>query len=188
MSGFPGDWALCGGWAVDAWLGRENREHQDVDIAVFHDDQSALYAHTAGWKLIGHDDEVPDDSDEPWNGRTLTFPAHIHARGDDGFELEFHLNERAGDAWLFSREPLVSLPLRQCVRPSPWGIRAVVPEVIVYYKALPPGWRGSRPELRPHDQGDLFLLLPLLDRAQRDWVHDAISRTDPGHPWLAELA
>ena len=34
-------WALCGGWAVDAWLGRVTREHLDVDLSVFEEDQAA---------------------------------------------------------------------------------------------------------------------------------------------------
>jgi hypothetical protein len=187
MSGFAPQWALCGGWAVDAWFGRETRKHLDVDVAVFHDDQFAVYNHMAGWELIGHDDEVAEDSKESWHGRQLVLPAHIHAHAHDGFELEFHLNERIDGAWVFSREPPVFMPLAECVRPSRWGVPAVVPEVILFYKALPPGWRGSRPELRPHDHSDFSLLLRLLNKAQRGWVAHAISSIDARHPWLPQL-
>ena len=189
MSGFAPTWALCGGWAVDAWLGRESRDHVDVDIAVFDDDQGAILNHMAvGWSLIGHDDTVADDSEESWDGRQLFLPAHIHARAQDGFELEFHLNERRNGTWVFSRQPGVSMPLHECVRQSSWGISTVVPEVILYYKALPPGWRGSRPELRPHDHSDFSMLLPVLSNSQREWIRHAISQIDPEHSWLAQLA
>ena len=36
MSAFRPKWSLCGGWAADAWLGRQTRDHADIDIAVFH--------------------------------------------------------------------------------------------------------------------------------------------------------
>jgi hypothetical protein len=80
------------------------------------------------------------------------------------------------------------MPLRQCVAPSMWGVPVVVPEVILYYKALPPGWRGSRPALRPHDHSDFALLLPILNKTQREWIRHAISTMDPGHSWLSMLA
>jgi hypothetical protein len=165
------------------------RDHADVDIVVFEDDQAAILNHmSSGWRLIAHDDAVADDSEESWDGRRLFLPAHVHARAQDEPELEFHLNERRNGTWVFSRQPSVSMPLRDCVRQSVWGLPVVVPGVILYNKALPPGWRGSRPELRPHDHSDLSVLLPTLSKRQRDWIRSAISRIDPEHSWLQQLA
>jgi len=201
MSTFRPRWYLCGGWAVDAWLGGQTRDHADVDIAVFQDDQHAIFDHLAGWQLIGHDDNVADDSTEPWDGRRLDLPAHIHARSHDaapvtpgtgrgpGFNLEVVLNERSGRDWVFGREPRVTSPLRRCVRQSAWGLPTVVPEVILFYKANPPAWRDSaRPDLRPHDELDFLALLPHLTEKQRYWLREAISLVQPGHPWLARLS
>lgn len=65
LVGFTPTWCLCGGWAADAWLGRRTREHWDVDIAVFHGDQRAVFEDLAGWVLVGHDPNVPEDTTEP---------------------------------------------------------------------------------------------------------------------------
>ena len=187
MSTFRPRWCLCGGWAVDAWLGRQTRDHGDVDIAVFQDDQHAIFDHLAGWQLIGHDNHVADDSSESWDGRRLDLPAHIHARAHDGFNLEVLLNERSGRDWIFSREPLVTMPLRRCAQQSAWGLPTVVPEVILFYKANPPAWRDlPRPDLRPHDELDFLALLPHLTDEQRAWLRNAISLV--GHPWLTQLS
>ncbi len=52
LRGIAAPWFLCGGWAVDAWVGQQTRDHWDVDIAIFHDDQRAIFEHFAGWALI----------------------------------------------------------------------------------------------------------------------------------------
>ncbi len=189
MFTFKPEWFLCGGWAADAWLGVQTREHKDIEVTVFQEDQLALFEHLAGWPLVGHDDNVADDSSEPWNGRRLDTPAHIHARPGDGFDFEVILNERSGSEWVFSHEPRITLPLSRCTGQSAWGLPAVEPEVILYYKALPPPWRnGPRAAIRRRDERDLVAMLPRLMEAQRSWLGEAISHVDPGHPWLARLS
>ena len=189
MSAFRPKWSLCGGWAADAWLGRQTRDHADIDIAVFQDDQHAIFDHLAGWQLIGHDNHVADDSSEPWDGRRLDLPAHIHARAHDGFNLEVLLNERSSHDWIFSREPRITMPLRRCAQQSAWGLPTVVPEVILFYKANLPAWRDSaRPDLRPNDELDFLALLPHLTEKQCQWLWEAISLVHPRHPWLTQLS
>ena len=206
MSTFPGPWYLCGGWAVDAWLGRQTREHGDVDFAVFQDDQRALFDHLSGWQTIGHDNSVDDASSEPWNRRWLDLPAHIHARPEardatdgslydadqrfahNGADLDIQLNERSGEEWVLNREPRVAMPLDRCAGQSAWGVPTVVPQVILFYKAYSPVWRDTpRAAPRPHDELDFFALLPQLTADQRLWTWEAISSVDPAHPWLTQL-
>ena len=191
MSTYGSTWSLCGGWAVDAWLGRQTRDHGDIDISVFHDDQRAIFDHLAGWQLIAHDPNVPGDTSEPWDGRHLDLPAHIHGRADDarlpdrldvpaqqGFGLDIQIDERSGSDWIVSREPRIMASLRQCVRQSAWGLPTAVPEVLLFYKA-----RGF---IRRRDQLDFLALLPELTQEQHGWLRNAISLV--GHPWLAQLS
>ncbi len=202
MADFPVAWCLCGGWAIDAWLGRQTRDHQDVDVAVFHDDQRAVFEHLRGWTLVGHDHSVPGNTSEPWNGRQLGLPAHIHAsaprsdqllpeRLDDpaglGFGLEIVLNQRAGGTWVMSDEPWVSLPVVRCVRRSSWGVPTAVPEVVLFYKATAYFDDETLLSRNPKDEADFLALLPVLKEKQRAWLRDAISCVRPGHPWVAHL-
>ncbi len=186
-------WCLCGGWALDASLGRQTRDHADVDIAVFQDDQRALFDHLGGWQLIAHDPQVEDNTSEPWDGRCLVLPAHIHGRPQDarsrlpgrldapvqaGFSLDIQLNERYGADWLFSGKPRITAPLRRCVRQSGWGLPTLVPEVVLFYKAKEP---------RSQDELDFLALLPYLTAKQRHWLREAISLVHPDQPWLPQL-
>ncbi len=194
MSTFRPWWSVCGGWAVDAWIGRQARDHADVDISVFQDDQRAIFKHLASWQLIAHDLQVADDTSGSWNGRHLVLPAHIHARSPDarrslpnrldapaqaGFSLDIQLNERSGGDWIFSREPRVARSLRQGARQSAWGVPTVVLEVLLFYKSKDP---------RPHDESDFLALLPHLAEKQRYWLREAISLVHPGHQWLTQLS
>jgi hypothetical protein len=203
LLGFGPPWLLCGGWAVDAWLGRPTRRHHDVDIAVFHQDQRAIFEHLPGWALVGHDPNVPDDTTEPWNGRHLDLPAHIHvpelrsplatttAATHAAFEFEFLLNERRGSDWILNRRLDVALPLERGIQKSSWGLPTAAPEVVVFFKAggdLSADERQAGDKLlRRQDEQDFFALLPILAEAQRSWLRESVSRIHPEHPWLTHL-
>ena len=177
---FPAEWALCGGWAVDAWLGRVSRDHADVDLTVWHDDQRVVYdTFRDGWLLNGHD---PDDDDgiAPWTGRVLGLPAHIHAYSDDGDNLDIQLNRRVQGSWVLSADAGMTLPVERCIAVSPWGLPTVIPPVVLFYKASE--------TLRPHDRADFGLLAPLLSPEDRSWLREAIAALAPGHDWLTSLS
>ena len=192
MDAYSGAWSICGGWAVDAWLGRVTRDHADVDIAVFQDDLSALFDHLAGWQLIAHDPNVDGGTSELWDGRHLDLPGHIHGRSPEaasdlpdrldaatqqGFGLDIQVSECSAGEWILHRDPDIGLSLRRCVRQSDWGLPTLAPEGILFYKAS---------ELRRRDKLDFLALLPHLKAEQRDWLRNAISLI--GHPWLSQLS
>lgn len=203
LHGFDRPWCLCGGWAADAWLGRQTRGHGDVDIAVFHHDQRAIFEHLPGWALVGHDPNVPGDTTEPWNGRHLDLPAHIHvpvlgsslststAVSHSAFEFEFLLNEGSENEWILNREQQVTVPLARATWQSAWGMPTAAPEVILFYKAggnltsseIEAGLDG----LRARDEEDFVALLRTLTGAQRGWLRDSLARVLPEHPWLPRL-
>jgi len=208
MSGYSLPWALCGGWAVDAWIGRLTRDHGDVDIAVFEDDQQALFELLAGWQMIPHEQTKENEGADLWDGRPLMIPAHIHTRSpelsgplperfsdsgarlisaEDGFWLDINLCERSDRDWVLAREPRVALPLERCIRQSAWGLPMVAPEVILFFKATL--YVGTKNHLRPRDEVDFTALLPLLSDEQRVWLREAVSRVYVGeHPWVERMA
>lgn len=190
MAGYPGPWALCGGWAVDAWLGRVTRDHGDIDVSVFLPDQRLVFEHLRGWQMVAHEPHVPDGKNAVWDGWPLEVPGHLHCRIDrgepapesgamwpnDGYVLDLQLDDRDGADWLLSREPRITLPAERAIAVSPWGVPAVVPEVLLFFKAR---------DLRRRDRVDFEALRPLLTSEQRAWLRDAINAV--GHPWLSSL-
>ena len=199
MSAYRGAWALCGGWAVDTWIGRITRDHGDVDISVFVQDQRLLFEDLRGWQLVPHDALTPTNA-EPWDGRTLQLPGHLHGRVDrgepvpasgllfpkDGFVLDIQLDDRDRDDWVLQREPRVAIPLARGVLPSRWGIPAVAPEVLLFFKSRDDVDDVAHAGLRRRDKLDFVALLPYLSDDQRAWLRDAIARC--GHPWSSKLS
>ena len=193
MAGYTRPWCICGGWAVEAWLGGgEMREHGDVDVGVFVHDQRALFEHLRGWQLVAHDRNVPGNTSELWDGkRQIDLPGHIHGRlhpgddvpvnldtpGEQGFGLDIQLNDGSTDEWIVSREPLISVPMARAIAESPWRVPTATPEVLLFYKSR---------DLRRRDKLDFTRLRPLLSDEQRVWLRWAIERA--GHPWLARLS
>ena len=104
-------------------------------------------------------------------------PARVDAASQQGFSLDIQLNERSRDDWILSRQPHISLPPANALQQSSWGMPTVVPEVLLFFKAL---------DLRRRDKLDFVTLLPNLTREQRDWLRGAISLV--GHPWLSQLS
>ena len=205
MSNFGHPWALAGGWAVDAWLGRLTREHGDVDLAVF--DQQPLFELLVGWQLIAHEETKANEGADLWDGRPLVLPAHIHGRPperrgplperfdpsgmrivsvNDGFGLDIQLAERSGGDWVLNSEPRVVMPLASCIQQSSWGLPMVAPEVILFFKATL--YVGTKNHLRPRDEADFAALLPLLTDEQRVWLREAVACVYDGeHPWAGWL-
>ncbi len=202
MSTFPSDWFLCGGWAVDSWLGRITRDHGDLDITVFGDAADALFKHLAGWQLVAHDEgQGGGSSSEEWNGRPLTTPAHLHCRAPDqrgeipedgilttemGWWLEVEINPREHGEWVLRDEPRITMPLDRCAATSPWGLPTALPEVLLFFKGT--AYEGTRHYLRPRDHVDFERLFPVLTTGQRDWLQKSISLVDADHPWLGLLS
>jgi hypothetical protein len=203
LVGLDVGWFLSGGWAADGWLGRQTREHGDVDITVFHDDQGAVFEHLTGWALVAHDPHVADDTSEQWNGRHLDLPAHIHAptrgstlsrwpeRTHAQYEFEFLLNRRTGPRWILNPEAAIAVPVDLTTRLSGWGVPTAPPEIVIFFKA---GAHLTASEIagpdgapRPRDEQDFHALLPILTGDARAWLFEVITRVRPRHPWLPRL-
>jgi hypothetical protein len=179
MTSFGRTWFLIGGWAVDAWLGRQSRDHGDVDLGYFRDDEVAVFRHLSEWHMAAHD--TPDAAhDDEWDGHALDFPAHIHARKQGWPELDLNANERVGDDWIVNREPRVVVPVSEAIVVSGWGVPTLVPELVVWHKA--------RGDVRDRDHEDFEKLLPLLAERQRTWLADSLMATDPEHRWLPRVS
>jgi hypothetical protein len=171
-------WWVAGGWAIDLWLGRQTRQHVDLDVAILRSEQRAFWELLAGWDL--HLGTAPDVV-EPWSQRdVVTLPLHAvwcRPTPESDWAFEILLNDSKGDDWLFRRDHGVRMPLTQLGGQND-GLPYLKPEVVLLYKAK---------NLRAIDHADFEQARPRLNASARRWLRNALQRVHPGHEWLAAL-
>ena len=178
LSAFDRPWFIAGGWAIDLFLRRVTRDHDDVDVAILRRDQRAIRSYLAGWEF----DAVVDGRRVPWReGGWLTLPVHeIHGHRSAGTprEIEILLTEAANDEWVFRRDARITRPLARAVLRNAAGFPFFGPEIVLLYKAKDP---------KPEDLADFERTRPRLGSRRRLWLRRALEDCHPGHPWIARL-
>ena len=179
MRGFPASWAVAGGWAIDLFLKKQTRQHADLEVALFRDDQALLHQQLPRWAFF----KVDSGQLIEWlSADRLSLPIHeIHGRSTHGppLSLEFLLNVRSGQDWAFRRDTRVTLPMDRAILVAAGGVPVLSPPVVLLYKA-----KG----LRQRDWSDFHAARESLSPQDLQWLRQALSRCHPGHPWLPLMA
>jgi hypothetical protein len=89
LTGARIDYWLFGGWAVDFWVGRVTREHDDIDAAAWRADYDALGGAlgAAGWRHTPAEDEVVGTR-YTWAGAVLEL-TFVEQRADGAIVIPF---------------------------------------------------------------------------------------------------
>ncbi|MGB2698431.1 MAG: hypothetical protein WBD28_11320 [Candidatus Zixiibacteriota bacterium] len=178
LAGFEKPWFVAGGWAVDLFLGKVTREHEDIEIAIFRCDQLTLRNYLNDWEFKKVIPE-PKMHTELWKeDEWLDLPVHeIHAENSSSeiSHLEILLNESSNDEWRFRRNPIITRPISMLGTHSENGIPFLNPEIVLLYKAKNPN---------PWDEADFENIARVLDRDRKSWLKQVIQTCYPGHSWI----
>jgi hypothetical protein len=173
MAGFNKTWFIAGGWAIDLFIGKEIREHKDLEIALFRKDQLNLKAYLKEWDFK----KVIKGEFHTWGNEYLKLPIHeIHATNKfNGEKIEVLLNETNDNNWKFRRDLRISYPLNSVWSYSETGIPYLNPEIVLLYKAK---------NTREKDHRDFMTIKDYLDNEKKQWLRYALELHKPGHKWL----
>jgi len=179
MADFNAPWWVAGGWALDLWMERETRPHQDVDIAILRAHQQKLYRSLSRWELYY---AAPDHRLLPLHrDQWLHPPIHgvwVRRAHDAPWLCEFLLNEHDSAQWMYRGDPAVRMPLADIGISASGNIPILVPEIVLLYKAH---------ERTEKDETDFRVVLPHLTPPARAWLLHALNKSAPSHPWIAPL-
>ena len=179
---FP--WPICGGLAVDLFLGRETRTHGDIDLSIAEPDRDKVIAHMLGkgWRVYEY---RGGGVVRPVTGPEQSEPGRNLMCLRDGCELVKFYSFQEGLLYHefvhTGMEKLDFLDLlfhpTEDVKPvlERDGIPFLAPEAVLLYKA-------SDPE-RAENQRDFKNVYPMLNEKQRRWLHENLARIYPEHSW-----
>ena len=175
---YPHPWWIAGGWAIDMFLGRKTRHHEDIDVGLFRRDavdmRALLRDWDVQWALGGRfrpweiDDVPGPDEDNVW----------VRPRPDAAWAFQLMLNPGDESTWVYHRVPTITRPLEEVIQRTGDGIPYLAPEVQLLYKA------GSSMGVRPKDQVDFDNVVPALDDGRRAWLRDVLPSD---HAWSNAL-
>ncbi len=178
LAGCRVPWAVAAGWAIDLHLGRQTREHSDLEIAIPRSMFGTYRRHLNGFELylagsgrvrrLAADREPGPDTHQVW----VCEPAVPAWRLDTFLEPSDELT------WVFRRDTRIRVPMRDALVHTGSGIPYLRPEIVLLMKAK---------HTREKDEADLAVTLPTLDHRARSWLTDAIAKVHPGHPWLGRI-
>lgn len=184
FASLPVPWWVAGGWAIDLFLGRQTRAHEDMDVLILRRDQQAVRALFGAWDVQA---ALPPPRDEAWPFR-LWRPGEvldetiqdIWCRPDATrpWAIQLMIADTRDEQWHFRRLPAITRSVATVGDRTSEGIPYLVPEIQLLYKA-----RG----LRPKDEMDFRHTLPVLNWERRAWLRDALLQAHPDHPWLDQL-
>lgn len=180
----PVQWWISGGWAVDLFVGRQTRAHDDIDVQFAGSDQQALRQHFRDWDVqAATPNHRPRDWPfHPWKlGTPLSPEVHdiwCRPTAGDPWVMQLMVAEVREGEWYFRRDARIHRAVTTIGGMTNSGISYLAPEIQILYKA-----KGRRPK----DETDFNHVLPDLDLHQCQWLADALALIHPGHPWLARL-
>jgi len=172
-------WRVSAGWAIDLFLGRERREHDDLELAApagrFAEVADALgeldfHVVTAGIaEPIATAAELMTTIHQTWG---LDRAARV-------WRVDVFREPFDEDGWVARRDESIRLPYDEVIEHTPDGIPYERPEIVLLFKAK---------HARAKDEADLAAVLPHLTVERRRLLAGWIERVHPGHFWLPDLA
>lgn len=198
-------YALCGGSAIDLFIGHKTRPHKDLDVSVYWKDRDAIVESmlSMGWLVFEpcgcehlHRIYAPQAQKKIKSNIWCVFPTSKHyiftahdndlfAVEFDGLEqteldyIEFLFNTQEDGCFLYARNTAIERAMDKSILNAE-GIPYLAPELVLLYKASNLA--------NPDYQLDFKNTLPLLDEERKHWLYDSICNVfGEEHEWALKL-
>jgi hypothetical protein len=177
LAGIAAPWCVAAGWALDLFLGRQTREHGDIEIAIPAASFPEVRDRFPGYVFDGVGDR------RIWEDATPDVLAAVHQTwlrdpASGNYLVDVFREPHDVDTWICRRDETIRLPYRDIIHRNVDGIPYLAPELVLLFKAK---------HARPKDQADFDGTVPHMTPAQRETLAELLARVHPGHPWLAGL-
>ena len=156
FSDFKIPWWIAGGWALDLFIGRQTREHFDIDVLILRKDQMYVQKKLQNWTLFRtqspgldfwkKDEFLESPVNSIWVKDTIESP----------FRFEIMLMESESNEWFYRRDKRIRGKIKELDLRTNKGIPYLKPEIQLLFK-------GGR-KFREKDEQDLLNVLPFMNQ------------------------
>lgn len=172
MQSFDKPWAIAGGWAIDLFLGKVTRDHDDIEIVLYRQDQLGIQEYLNDWNFK----KVQNGIVIPWErNEHLVPPVHETYAEKVTEKIEILLNESDAEHWLYRRDTRIKRELSKAFLTTNNGIPVLSPEIALLYKSKNP---------RPKDEMDFRNMYEYMSMQQKLWLQDSLKLIYSKHPWI----
>lgn len=196
------EYAVCGGWAIDLFIGKETRKHGDIDIFAYWQERDAIieYMQFLGFQVYemmggGKAHHITDVHDQlKWKRNIFCFTQDcemvcLSATNESGIYfvdfkhigqtklnfIEFLFNDKDDTNLLYARNHDVKLALSDAFLIRD-GMPYLAPEMCLLYKSTDTEREGY--------QSDFDNAMSSMNQRQKRWLQDALEILYPeGHKW-----
>jgi hypothetical protein len=181
LKGVAAPWAVAGGWALDLWLGRTTREHEDLEITVPAASFPEIQARLESLDLELFDNHNGDViALAPGRAPRLEgFQVWVADPAVQGWRMDVFREPGDAETWIYRRTGELSAARAWTTGRSATGIPFVAPQIVLLFKAK---------AMREKDEADFARIAPLLSADTRAWLADALRTIQPGHAWIDRLS
>lgn len=171
-------WAVAGGWAIDLFLGRLTRDHEDLEIVVpTSEAKRILQSFTPprwDWRVPSPQEMFAPDGDS----LSRSHQTWLWDETQAAFVLDVFRDLHVGDTWICRRDETIRAAWNDVVGQTVDGIPFLLPEVVLLFKAK---------HARPKDIADLDAVVPWMSVEARDRLRDWLRKVHRDHVWLDRL-
>jgi len=203
LSGMNVEWYLCGGFAIDAYLGNITRKHKDIDITVSFDNikDCIQYLKSKGWEVdapVGNQRLVPVEFalqhsklyfDNIWcykkgadflkiekTDGPFKYMKFINREQTELDFIEVMFNKIENGIFYYQKNHNITLDIHSAFIKKE-DINILAPEIILLYK--------SRNCENSDYQHDFDMVINNLNKERYDWFINAMNIAYPkGHIWI----
>ena len=178
LNGVDAHWYVVGGWALDLWLGKQSREHEDLEFATSPKYVPKLASHLS--ELTFFEAKAGQltacDVNQAFNNDVWQFWGADLSVGR--WRVDMMMERGSPEFWEYKRSPSLRQPRDNAIRTNSHGIRYLAPANVLLFKAK---------HCRAKDEHDFEAALPHLTARDRSTLRRWLGLCHADHHWLRYL-
>ncbi|ULG72297.1 nucleotidyltransferase domain-containing protein [Macrococcus brunensis] len=159
-------WGIAGGWAIDLYIERQTRQHEDMDILILSSEQQNLFNYLKSFTVY----VAKDGKLSIWSGQKIddSCSLWVSEHQSTPFIFEILLMDIVEDKWIYKRDRKINGELNSLFIESKYDVKIVAPEVQLLYKL-------GASSIRDKDIQDLKAVYKFLDASQLEWLEASLN-------------